>query len=424
MSQLAVKVEEISKLYRLGKVGTGTLKNDLNRFWYKVRGKEDPYLKIGQTNDRSKKGDSDFAWALKDISFEVNKGEVIGIIGRNGAGKSTLLKIMSKITSPTTGKININGRICSLLEVGTGFHPELTGRENVFMNGAILGMRKWEIQKKFDEILDFAGVEAYIDTPVKRYSSGMIVRLGFAVAAHLEPEILIVDEVLAVGDAEFQKKCLGRMKDISKNDGRTVLFVSHNMAAVKSLCNKGILLKNGLIEHIGGASDCINLYLGGENATTSNAKQFNIEKEGQVKLNQISIKGTGVPESEPLSEDLALELTTDIDVIDEDPSRYHLSYHLNNELGETMFSFTNKGKSNLEKGNNKMTCYFPKNFFQSGSYSLNLLVVQDGRRPLINRKEMFTFTIVDRARDFGVYMGREPGFIRPQFEWVNHTSVQ
>jgi lipopolysaccharide transport system ATP-binding protein len=261
MSHIAIKVENVSKLYRLGQVGTGTLKNDLNRFWHKVRGKEDPYLKIGQTNDRTKKAESEFAWALKDINFEVKQGEAIGIIGRNGAGKSTLLKILSKITSPTTGQIHINGRIASLLEVGTGFHPELSGKENIFMNGAILGMKKWEIQQKFDEIVDFAGVEAYVDTPVKRYSSGMIVRLGFAVAAHLEPEILIVDEVLAVGDAEFQKKCIGKMQDVSTNQGRTVLFVSHNMAAVKNLCSSGVLLKNGQLTYQGKIDNVIDHYL-------------------------------------------------------------------------------------------------------------------------------------------------------------------
>jgi lipopolysaccharide transport system ATP-binding protein len=245
MSEIAIKVEQLSKLYALGQIGTGTISRDLERWYARIRGKEDPYAKIGQINDRTAKGSSDFVWSLRDINFEVKKGEVLGIIGRNGAGKSTLLKILSKITSPTTGRISIDGRIASLLEVGTGFHPEMTGRENIFMNGAILGMRKFEIQRKFDEIVDFAGVAAYIDTPVKRYSSGMYVRLAFAVAAFLEPEILIVDEVLAVGDAEFQKKCIGRMKDVSVNDGRTVLFVSHNMAAVKSLCTKGLVLKNG-----------------------------------------------------------------------------------------------------------------------------------------------------------------------------------
>jgi lipopolysaccharide transport system ATP-binding protein len=242
-----IKVENLSKQYRLGEIGTGSISHDLNRWWHTIRGKEDPYLKIGETNDRSKKGESEYVWSLKDINFEIEQGDAVGIIGRNGAGKSTLLKILSRVTGPTTGSLKVKGRIASLLEVGTGFHPELSGRDNIFLNGAILGMRKHEIQKKFDEIVDFSGVERYIDTPVKRYSSGMYVRLAFAVAAHLESEILIVDEVLAVGDAEFQKKCLGKMNDVSKGEGRTVLFVSHNMAAVKNLCSKGILLSNGQI---------------------------------------------------------------------------------------------------------------------------------------------------------------------------------
>jgi lipopolysaccharide transport system ATP-binding protein len=222
----AIKVENLSKAYQLGDFGTGTISRDLERYWARLRGKEDPFLKIGETNDRTALGTSDVVWSLKDINFEVEQGDAVGIIGRNGAGKSTLLKILSRVTSPTTGSVKIKGRIASLLEVGTGFHPELTGRENIYLNGAILGMRKAEIKRKFDEIVAFAGVERYIDTPVKRYSSGMYVRLAFAVAAHLESEILIVDEVLAVGDAEFQKKCLGKMGDISKGEGRTVLFVS------------------------------------------------------------------------------------------------------------------------------------------------------------------------------------------------------
>jgi lipopolysaccharide transport system ATP-binding protein len=248
MSQSVIKIEGVGKQYRLGQVGTGTLAADLNRWWYRVRGKEDPYLKLGQVNDRTAKADGDLVWALKDITFDVKQGEVLGIIGKNGAGKSTLLKILSRVTSPSVGDIKVKGRIASLLEVGTGFHPDLTGRENVFLNGTILGMRKHEIQRKFDEIVSFSGVERYIDTPVKRYSSGMYVRLAFAVAAHLEPEILIVDEVLAVGDAEFQEKCLGKMKDVAGN-GRTVLFVSHNMAAVKNLCQRAILLDKGRMSH-------------------------------------------------------------------------------------------------------------------------------------------------------------------------------
>ncbi|UYZ61374.1 ABC transporter ATP-binding protein [Hymenobacter weizhouensis] len=262
MSNIAIQVENLGKLYRLGEIGTGTLSHDLNRWWARLRGKEDPFAKIGETNDRTIKGQSDFVWSLKDVNFEVNQGEVLGIIGRNGAGKSTLLKILSKVTAPTTGRVKIKGRIASLLEVGTGFHPELTGRENIFLNGAILGMSKSEIRGKFDEIVDFSGVERYVDTPVKRYSSGMYVRLAFAVAAFLEPEILIVDEVLAVGDAEFQKKCLGRMKDVSVNDGRTVLFVSHNMAAVQNLCDSCVFLEFGTVKSIGRSDKIIRDYQG------------------------------------------------------------------------------------------------------------------------------------------------------------------
>lgn len=261
MSDIAIKFENISKQYRLGVVGTGTISHDLNRWWHTVRGKEDPYLKIGDVNDRSVKGDTGYVWALRDISFDVKKGEVLGIIGKNGAGKSTLLKILSRVTSPTIGSIKAKGRIASLLEVGTGFHPELTGRENIYMNGSIMGMTKSEITSKLDEIIDFAGVEKYIDTPTKRYSSGMTVRLGFAIAAHLEPEILVVDEVLAVGDAEFQKKAIGKMQDVSKGGGRTVLFVSHNMQAVSTLTYNSVLLVNGQVEMIDKTDAVIQKYL-------------------------------------------------------------------------------------------------------------------------------------------------------------------
>ena len=265
MSQTVIKVENLSKAYQIGQIGSGTISRDIDRLWQmKVLGKEDPFLKIGETNDRSTKGDSNIVWSLKDINFEINQGDAVGIIGKNGAGKSTLLKLLSRVTSPTTGNIKVKGRIASLLEVGTGFHPELSGRENIYLNGAILGMRKKEITRKLDEIIDFSGVERYIDTPVKRYSSGMYVRLAFAVAAHLESEILIVDEVLAVGDAEFQKKCLGKMGDISKGEGRTVLFVSHNMSSVKSLCNKGIVIQNGKIIHQGSTESTITNYLSGD----------------------------------------------------------------------------------------------------------------------------------------------------------------
>jgi lipopolysaccharide transport system ATP-binding protein len=257
---IAIKVENLSKAYQLGDIGTGTISRDLERWYARIRGKEDPFLRIGETNDRSTKGTSDIVWSLKDINFEIEQGDAVGIIGRNGAGKSTLLKILSKVTAPTAGKITGKGRIASLLEVGTGFHPELSGRENIFLNGAILGMRKHEIKRKLDEIVDFAGIERYLDTPVKRYSSGMYVRLAFAVAAHLESEILIVDEVLAVGDAEFQKKCLGKMGEVSKGEGRTVLFVSHNMDAVTALCSRGIVLENGTKKIDTSAADAVKIY--------------------------------------------------------------------------------------------------------------------------------------------------------------------
>ena len=259
----AIEFNNISKLYRLGLVSSGTLSHDLKRWWQmSVLGKEDPFLKVGSVNDRAKAADSEYVWALKDIDFKVEQGDVVGIIGKNGAGKSTLLKLLSRVTGPTTGTIKAKGRIGSLLEVGTGFHPELTGRENIYMNGAILGMSKQEINRKIDAIIDFSGCERYIDTPVKRYSSGMTVRLGFAVAAHLDPEILVVDEVLAVGDAEFQKKAIGKMKDVSQGEGRTVLFVSHNMASIRQLCVSGIILDKGSVKMMGKADECVNEYIG------------------------------------------------------------------------------------------------------------------------------------------------------------------
>ena len=285
----AIEFENISKQYRLGLVSTGTLSHDLNRFWQtKVLRREDPYLKVGEVNDRTSKGKSDYVWALKDINFKVEEGDVVGIIGRNGAGKSTLLKLLSRVTAPTTGTIRARGRIASLLEVGTGFHPEMTGRENIYMNGAIMGMSRAEITRKLDEIVDFSGCERYLDTPVKRYSSGMTVRLGFAIAAHLEPEILVVDEVLAVGDAEFQKKAIGKMQDVSRSEGRTVLFVSHNMGAVKSLCKRGLVLQNGQLVFQGIADEAIQYYLNhGLRIKGSLMKDSIIHKKDFIEINHI-----------------------------------------------------------------------------------------------------------------------------------------
>jgi lipopolysaccharide transport system ATP-binding protein len=292
----AIKIENISKQYRLGAVGTGTFSNDVHRWWQTtIRGKEDPYLAIGETNDRETKGSSDYVWALKDINFEVQPGEILGIIGKNGAGKSTLLKLLSRVTAPTTGKITSYGRIASLLEVGTGFHPELTGRENVFLNGAIMGMTKKEIRAKLDEIVDFSGCERYIDTPVKRYSSGMYVRLAFAVAAHLEPEILIVDEVLAVGDADFQKKAIGKMQDVSKSEGRTVIFVSHNMPSIQKLCNKVIILENGQYAFGGNTEEGIKRYLHQKTSNTGTLLRDRKDRlgDGLIRFTDVTIKNNG-----------------------------------------------------------------------------------------------------------------------------------
>lgn len=294
MSKVVIKAENISKQYRLGLVGTGTVKDDMKRWWHNLRGKEDPFLKIGEANDRSSKGESDYVWSLRDINFEINQGDSVGIIGRNGAGKSTLLKILSQVTQPTTGRIYTKGRIASLLEVGTGFHPEMTGRENIYLNGAILGMRKHEITRKFDEIVAFSGVERYIDTPVKRYSSGMYVRLAFAVAAHLESEILIVDEVLAVGDAEFQKKCLGKMNEVSKGEGRTVLFVSHNLDAVKKLCNKGLLLHHGQLIHDGCIDTTLDSYLLNYSSNEKYSElEYEVDESKEAQILKVALKDKG-----------------------------------------------------------------------------------------------------------------------------------
>ncbi len=294
MAYPVISFDSVGKLYRLGTVGTGTLSNDINRWWQtRILGREDPYLRVGETNDRARKGSSDFVWALKDISLDIMEGEVVGIIGKNGAGKSTLLKLLSMVTAPTTGEIRVHGRLASLLEVGTGFHQEMTGRENIFMNGSIMGMTRAEINSKLDDIVDFAGVERYPDTPVKRYSSGMIVRLGFAVAAFLEPEILVVDEVLAVGDAEFQKKAIGKMQEVSRGEGRTVLFVSHNMAAVRSLCSRGVVLDRGGMAFDGGVEEAVEYYISGASMAEDGLIMDSISyKKDYLDIDEILINGT------------------------------------------------------------------------------------------------------------------------------------
>lgn len=365
---IVIKAENISKQYRLGQVGTGTISHDLNRFWHKIRGKEDPYLKIGEANDRSTKGDSDYVWSLQDINFEIQQGDAVGIIGRNGAGKSTLLKLLSRVTKPTTGNIYTKGRIASLLEVGTGFHPEMTGRENIFLNGAILGMTRKEITRKFDEIVDFSGVERYIDTPVKRYSSGMYVRLAFAVAAHLESEILIVDEVLAVGDAEFQKKCLGKMGDVSKGEGRTVLFVSHNIDAVSKLCNNGIYLKNGKLAYQGLIGDTINQYLS-ENLSGSYL-DINRKVNDKLFIQNIYIKSVTDSTERILVTGDKWKITLNIKV-NEPIYNYVFAIGIST-VTDTPINTTWSEPQSLEKGLYTICFINDEVFYQKGTYKVTL----------------------------------------------------
>jgi lipopolysaccharide transport system ATP-binding protein len=408
---VVIRVENLSKQYRLGLVGASTLKEDAKRWWAKMRGKEDPFLQLGVENDRTVSDDAKFVWSLKDINFEINQGDILGIIGRNGAGKSTLLKILSKVTAPTTGSVKVNGRIASLLEVGTGFHPELTGRENIYLNGAILGMRKNEIKRKLDEIIAFAEVEKYVDTPVKRYSSGMYVRLAFAVAAHLESEILIIDEVLAVGDAQFQKKCLGKIGDVSKGDGRTVLYVSHNMPSMSTLCNRGILLKNGIVSIDASIPDCITGYFGNVNQPNFTS-EFNLVYKDYFELKSISAFNTLSSDLNLISDDKEMILETNFNIKNSDPSKFHITYHLINENGEPLFSFSHKDIQ-FKENENKLQFLFPPLFFQSGTYYLHFFLVEDKTKPVLIEKEIFSFQVIDGIRELGVFLGREPGFIRP-----------
>ena len=409
-----IKVENIGKQYRLGQVGTGTLSHDLNRFWHRMRGKDDPYLKVGEMNDRSVKGNSDWVWALKDINFEVQQGEVLGIIGKNGAGKSTLLKILSQVTSPTVGEIKIKGRIAALLEVGTGFHPELTGRENIFLNGAILGMTKAEIRSKLDEIIAFSGVEKYLDTPVKRYSSGMVVRLGFAVAAHLEPEILIVDEVLAVGDAEFQKKCLGKMKAVS-GEGRTVLFVSHNMTAVKSLCKSALFLKNGTIAEIGDTKTIIDNYL--LNYTKQNLK-LSWENEKEMPQNNFQkVKRFEIINNSNSDITVNSELTLEFEFENLIEGKTNLSLHVYN-LEELCIFATASPVELLKTGKAIFSCHLPARFFNDSCYLFTMMIVRnEGGEGTMVVKENLNVEFFEE-RENSAWHGKWPGVVRPHFNWT------
>lgn len=402
MSDIAIKVSGLGKEYKLGTKKSGSFRESFSSLWKK----------------EEKKAEETF-WALQDIDFEIKKGEAIGIIGSNGAGKSTLLKILSRITEPTKGRIEINGRMASLLEVGTGFHPELTGRENIFLNGTILGMKRHEVKSKFDEIVAFSGVEKFIDTPVKHYSSGMYVRLAFAVAAHLEPEILVIDEVLAVGDAEFQKKCLGKMEDVT-NEGRTVIFVSHNMLAIKTLCSKGILLKSGTIEGQGGIDDTINQYL-----QNNHQGKKTVFKQGQKEVSNdfVSIKSIEIVRNSMnnIKIDQNFNICSTF-IYHGVANQIHVNYFINGEFGENIF-VTSSVKINVGKENCfEVSCEFPSNLFNTKNYHIDMMVVENSSKPVIKADNIFQFSGIELQREFGG-MKSYPGLLRPKCIWNYKTII-
>lgn len=430
---IAIKVEHLSKKYIIGhkkQERYSTLRDSLT-YGVKEFGNRLRHKLIGRTSKESESKSEEF-WALDDISFEVSQGESIGIIGRNGAGKSTLLKVLSRITEPTKGRITINGRVASLLEVGTGFHPELTGRENIFLNGAILGMSKADIKRKFDEIVDFSEVEKFLDTPVKRYSSGMYVRLAFAVAAHLEPEILVVDEVLAVGDAQFQKKCLGKMEGVSK-EGRTVLFVSHNMGAINSLCTKGVLLQKGSLKSYGNTSIVVDQYM--EYGHDMSAEKYweNIEcapGDDIIKLKSVKVVSDGKVSGSVSSSEI---LNIEVEYWNlKDSALVHTSIHLMDQTGVTIFAAGNGSSASLihdgwfgspqPKGIFRSTCKIPENFLNDRSYTVSVFILTDVTKLHVYESEVVTFHVQDSGEMRGEFTGEWIGLIRPKLEW-NTESV-
>jgi lipopolysaccharide transport system ATP-binding protein len=425
---IAIKIENLSKAYQLGEFSTGTVSRDIERWLARVRGKEDPFLKVGEVNDRTVKGTSDVVWSLKDINFEIEQGEAVGIIGKNGAGKSTLLKILSRVTTQTLGIIKARGRIASLLEVGTGFHPELTGRENIYLNGAILGMRKKEITRKLDQIVDFSGVERYLDTPVKRYSSGMYVRLAFAVAAHLDSEILIVDEVLAVGDAEFQKKCLGKMGEVSRGEGKTILFVSHNMQAVSTLCNKLLLLKDGQVTFNGNVREGLGFYL----TTLDSVASYEdvrraIEKSGHDEVFDL------------LDVNLVQEGSDSFEFISSKPIRVRVVYRVKKEVMGLRIGFDLIEKTNdvvifrtfhddasqsidtIKEGEYISEGVIEKDLLKQGAYLLSLAIGIHNVRWIIYDKVKIEININNIEGINRIYADERPGLLMPSVDWTNNA---
>ena len=413
MSITAIDIKGLSKAYNLGTISSGTLSRDLSSFLARKFGREDPNSKIVTDNDLNIVDGFERIWAIKDINLKVNQGEILGIIGKNGAGKSTLLKILSRITSPTQGNAKIKGRIASLLEIGTGFHPELTGRENIYLNGTIMGMTKKEIDIKLDAIVEFSGIEKYIDTPVKRFSSGMGVRLGFSVAAHLDPEILLVDEVLAVGDAEFQKKCLGKMEDIA-GEGRTVLFVSHRMTAIRSLCNRGILLDKGKLIFDGEINKTLNQYMSKSLENFTRTKDFNITKNN-ILLTKISISKVEIISGEGFDLEFSFEKKDTLDY------KADITFHLVDEYGHLVFVGSTAKENNHKSVSNgiiKATCQIPENLMNEGTYTIHrLLFVKDRGTVLFEIRNCFSFQIIGKEKEFGWMGEREEGIVDPKLIW-------
>jgi lipopolysaccharide transport system ATP-binding protein len=427
----SIIVENISKVYQLGEYGSGTLTHDLQRWWAMFRGKEDPLLKVGE--DYNKYSNKNYSWSLKDLSFEINSGDAIGIIGKNGAGKSTLLKILSQVTSPTSGCVKMKGRVASLLEVGTGFHPELTGRENIYLNGAILGMRKFEITKKLDEIIDFSGVEKYIDTPVKRYSSGMYVRLAFAVAAHLESEILIVDEVLAVGDAEFQNKCLGKMDSVSKADGRTILFVSHNMSSIRKLCTSAILLDNGKLSYQGNVNEAVGIYLNTNSISTFdslNSKLSSLKYLDGFSFKKISILQNGkfISNYFNISDNIEIQMEYEITKC---LNKFRIRLEIFSSTGEFLFNTFHDNhetiSTTIQAGTYKSICTIPNKLFSPKKYYIKFgatIFGQNHDNEFLLEELTYDFTGENPIWNNGyVYNEDFYGPLAPNINWINSKST-
>ncbi|MEO6722027.1 MAG: ABC transporter ATP-binding protein [Ferruginibacter sp.] len=414
----AIQVDGVSKQYRLGQTGTGSLIHDINRFWHTMRGMEDPYLKIGEVNDRTQKGNNQYVWSLRDISFSIEEGSAVGIIGSNGAGKSTLLKILSSVTAPTSGSFKVKGRIASLLEVGTGFHPDLSGRDNVFLNGAILGMRKKEIRRKFDEIVDFAGVERYIDTPVKRYSSGMYVRLAFAVAAYLESEILIIDEVLAVGDTEFQKKCFGKMNDVSKREGRTILFVSHNLVAIKQLCSTSILLEQGTLVRQDKTADLIKSYLG-QFSSAGLVYEGPAQSKKKIWFRTIFPSNSAHELKDRFFHDEEIFFNFELSFnIPENAHDYSIFFMI---LDGNKTRVTSSESQIITSG--KIQVVIEPHFLTRGSYSIHTFIHKPGIEQIDVAEDVCNFSIIDNGSSLKIHGDYDYGSIFGRMNWKHSENI-